>query len=307
MKGRPVDELVYERMYPKPGQGDPTDFQSLLGQNLIPEVRQEVFSFYGHLDTPEAKYPGLDYCNRIHRIRLSRWPWHRRLFRTFDSLRLTDHEISKLTKWEGTKWAKERYEREQGAPIRDTTADGFADSAESAMRTPRVLSPLRESRMVMAVRSDETDAALDLEQEDEVLDEGDGEGPDEGAEEDEEGNGESDDVMESVGPTLNERLREQVARREAGDHTAVLDEEWEQWLRNALESGGFPDVAEAIFQDLEPTLRRALEHSRGGGRHADDAFTPGEEPRHAEYRRYSELRLPRAGSSLHRTAEARGG
>src|SRR6187549_1751815 len=134
MKGPSIDQLVWETMFPKPRQQDPPSFQHLLQRYLVLEVRQEVHSYYGHLDTQEAKYPGLDYTNKIHRIRLSRWPWHRRLFRAFDNLRLTNAEISGLTKWEGTKWAKERYEKEQGIVIRDTTADGFPDWIEPEHR-----------------------------------------------------------------------------------------------------------------------------------------------------------------------------
>lgn len=233
MKGRPVDELVYEYMFPKPRQNDPPNFSALLQRSLIPEVRQEVHSFYGHLDTPEAKYPGLDYCHPIHRIRLGRWAWHRRLFRAFDALRLTPYEISNLTKWEGTKWAKERYEREQGAPIRDTAADGFPDWVEPENRVPSPLTPtVEEAASVLSNEAEEMDATLD----------------DADADSDEGGYDESDETLESVGPVLNERLREQIARREAGDTTAVLDEEWEQWLKNALEAGELPDLADAISQ-----------------------------------------------------------
>jgi len=132
MKGKPIDEVVFDHLFPRPKPGEPQNFQALLQRNLIPEVRQETHSFYGHLDTQEAKYPGLDYSHPTHRMRLSRWPWHRRLFRAFDSLRLTRSEIATLTKREGTKWAKEKYEKEQGVIIRDTTADGFPDVDEPA-------------------------------------------------------------------------------------------------------------------------------------------------------------------------------
>ena len=123
----PIDELVYGHMFPKARPTDPPSFAAFLQRHLIYEVRQEVHSYYGHIDTQEAKYPGLDYNNPFHRNRLSRWQWHRRLFRAFDALRLTEWEIANLTKWEGTRWAKEKYEEEQGIVIRDTTADGFPD------------------------------------------------------------------------------------------------------------------------------------------------------------------------------------
>lgn len=121
------DKLAYAYLFPRPKPTDPQNFHEFLERNLVLEVRQEVHSFYGHLDTQEAKYPGLDYTHPGHRTRLSRWPWHRRLFRAFDHLGLTPYEIGNLTKWEGTKWAKERYEKEQNITIRDSAADGMPD------------------------------------------------------------------------------------------------------------------------------------------------------------------------------------
>ncbi|KAJ4146397.1 hypothetical protein NW754_001862 [Fusarium falciforme] len=211
MKGRPVDQLVYEYMFPRPKSNDPQNFHALLQRSLIPEVRQETHAFYGHLETQEAKYPGLDYTHSTHRIRLSRWPWHRRLFRAFDGLRLTNAEIASLTKWEGTKWAKEKYEKEQGYTIRDTTADGFPDwtDIEHLPRNSR-----SQSAEVGYVGLDDLDNEMDVESEDE--------------------------------------LREyRVARREAGDTSTILDEEWEQWLKNAIETGELSLLTEQIFRGAD--------------------------------------------------------
>ncbi|KAJ4290648.1 hypothetical protein N0V88_006395 [Collariella sp. IMI 366227] len=268
MKGRPVEQLVYEYLFPKPRQTDPPNFSVLLHRHLILEVRQETHSFYGHLDTPEAKYPGLDYTNRIHRIRLSRWTWHRRLFRAFDGLRLTHSEIANLTKWEGSKWAKDRFEREHGFIIRDTTADGFPNYADPT--DPYCAQALR------ATSGDNEDTA-GVENEDEETNE------DVGEEEEED---ESDSELESVGEALNERLRERVAMRTmSGDDSMPLDEEWENWLKHAIESGHlrhhdprytdrspremiaaasagrWNDVPE-ILRDI---IRQALERERGVG------------------------------------------
>ncbi|KAK4672522.1 hypothetical protein QC763_103760 [Podospora pseudopauciseta] len=234
MKGRPVDQLVYEYMFPKPRQTDPQNFTQLLQRYLVLEVRQEVHSFYGHLDTPEAKYPGLDYTNRIHRIRLSRWQWHRRLFRAFDGLRLTYAEIQGLTKWEGTRWAKERFEREQGTAIRDTTADGF----------PEWVEPRHRQAGYYRRASEVSDEPVTT--------------PEDGMIEEE-----SDEELESVGVALNERLRERVALRNiSGDNSMPLDEEWENWLKNAIESGEL-HVADQIARFPGP-------HSLT----ADDVFPP---------------------------------
>ena len=232
MKGRPVDQLVYEFMFPKLRSSEPQNFHSLLHRYLIPEVRQEVHSFYGHLDTQEAKYPGLDYCHHIHRIRLSRWPWHRRLFRAFDSLRLTPAEIAGLTKWEGTKWAKERFERDSGIVIRDTAGDDLPEWIEPEDRP-------RAERVTMAVETEEAEDPLATT-------------ADEGMEGEEDSEGE----LESIGVALNERLRERVARREAGDTSEPLDEEWEQWLKNALESGELPFMAEQFLRPPHDPARR---------------------------------------------------
>ncbi|KAK8043577.1 hypothetical protein PG993_006007 [Apiospora rasikravindrae] len=220
MKGRPIDQLVYEYMFTKPRASDPQNFHALLHRHLILEVRQEVHSFYGHLDTQEAKYPGLDYCHHIHRIRLSRWPWHRRLFRAFDGLRLTNSEISNLTKWEGTKWAKERFERDSGIIIRDTADEGMSDDSRTAG--------------VEAEAGETT----------------------ENADDDMEGEEDSDGEMESIGIALNQRLLERTARREAGaDMSEPLDEEWEQWLKNAIDSGELPFLSGQTMQQSSALAR----------------------------------------------------
>lgn len=223
MRGRPVEVLVYEYMFPKPKTFDPQDFQALLQRSLIPEVRQETHAFYGHLETAEAKYPGLDYTHPTHRIRLSRWSWHRRLFRAFDGLGLTHAEISALTKWEGTKWAKEKFEKEQGVLIRDTAADGFPDWTEPGSRA--------SAQQGRSVRIHTIDIS--------TLDD------DENMETEE-----SDEELASVGVSLNQQLRAQAARREAGDTSAVLDEEWEQWLKNAIESGDLAILTERMTEEM---------------------------------------------------------
>ncbi|KAI0452508.1 hypothetical protein F5B21DRAFT_333802 [Xylaria acuta] len=243
MKGRPVDQLVYESMFPKPRSTDVQNFQSLLHRHLILEVRQEVHSFYGHLDTQEAKYPGLDYCHPIHRIRLGRWPWHRRLFRAFDGLRLTNSEIANLTKWEGTKWAKDRFERDSGITIQDTAADDIAPwsepedriraSASASGETPRAIS--------QEIREEEEEEEEELEEE-EVTDE------------DMEAEEESDGELESIGFALNQHLRERAARNDAGELSEHYEREWEQWLKNAIDSGEFASLMDPNQQQGDTNL-----------------------------------------------------
>lgn len=121
-----IAQLVYKALFPKPKPSDPSSFAAHVARNLVPEVRIETQSFYGALDCLEAQYPGLDYAFKPHRRRLSRFPWHKKLFKAFDDLNLTRDEILTLCSWEGTTSAKEKYEREVSREIRDTTLDGIA-------------------------------------------------------------------------------------------------------------------------------------------------------------------------------------
>ncbi|KAK0124049.1 hypothetical protein ONS95_009035 [Cadophora gregata] len=244
MKAPAVDQLVYEFMFPKPKPNDPQNFQGLLQRNLVPEVRLETQAFYGHLSSQEAKYPGLDYSYQPHRVRLSRYPWHRRLFRAFDNVGLTRHEIASLTKWEGTRWAKERFEREQGIVIRDTTADGIFDWVPPELRVP--VTPL-------AHRADIED--MEDIQEDEETEENEAEN------EMDEDIDDSDVEIQSVGVALNEQLRANAALRAAGSDT-IMDEAWEQWLKEAAESGGIPYMPTELSPNANiPGTRPAVENS----------------------------------------------
>lgn len=241
MKGRSIDQIVYECMFPKPKSTDPQNFQGLLQRQLVPEVRLETQAFYGHLSSQEAKYPGLDYSYQPHRNRLSRYPWHRRLFRAFDNLKLTNSEIAGLTKWEGTRWAKERFEREQGVVIRDTTSDGIDDWVEPELRVPMAQGQRADVEDMEDIQEDERE--LEVENEgDEDMDE------------------DSDVEIRSVGLELNERLRAAVAQREAGDTATVMDEEWEQWLKDAVEAGGIPFLSSELSPNANiPGTRPAIE------------------------------------------------
>jgi hypothetical protein len=227
MKGRPIDQLVYECMFPKPKPGDPQNFHDLLRRQLVPEVRSETACFYGGLDSREAQYPGLDYSFPPHRMRLSRFTWHRRLFRAFDTLQLTRAEIAGLTKWEGTRWAKERFEKEQGIKIRDTTGDCIHDWIDPELRQQNKNMPQAQEAQ--------------LEEMEDVEEEGDTEDMDE------DGDDSDMEIDHSVGVELNERLRAAAAQREAGNSTTVMDEEWEQWLKEAAEAGGIPSIPNHIF------------------------------------------------------------
>lgn len=61
-------------------------------------------------------------------MRLGRFPHHRKLFKAFDDLGLTYGEIQDFCCWEGTKWARERYEKDEGITVRvsENTGIGLA-------------------------------------------------------------------------------------------------------------------------------------------------------------------------------------
>ncbi|KAF2170173.1 hypothetical protein M409DRAFT_51923 [Zasmidium cellare ATCC 36951] len=119
----PLAHLLYNHLYPHPTPNDPPSFSAHLARNLVPEVRIEVATFYGDLNSAEARYPGLNYCHPPHRMRLGRFKHHKRLFDAFDDLGLTYNEIQDFCCWEGTKWARERYEKDEGVKVVDTTGD----------------------------------------------------------------------------------------------------------------------------------------------------------------------------------------
>lgn len=116
-----ISVLVYNALYPNPTSADPPSFGAHLEKNLVGEVRIETQNFYGALVSVEARYPGLNYAHAPHRKRLGRFPHHKRLFDVFDQLGLTESEIRGFCRWEGTLWARQRYERDEGIKVRDTT------------------------------------------------------------------------------------------------------------------------------------------------------------------------------------------
>lgn len=119
----PIAHLLYNHLFPDPTPNDPPSFSAHLARNLVPEVRIEVATFYGDLNSAEARYPGLNYCHPPHRMRLGRFKYHKRLFDAFDNLGLTYNEIQDFCCWEGTKWARERYEKDEGVKVVDTTGN----------------------------------------------------------------------------------------------------------------------------------------------------------------------------------------
>ena len=93
-------------------------------------------------------------------------------------------------------------------------------------------------------------------------------------EDDEEEEEDSEGELESVGIALNEQLRERVAARNAGDLSLPVDEAWEQWFKNAVETGEISFMRERIahvsLQDLFPP--RFIDAARAGNWHEIPEF-----------------------------------
>ena len=228
-----IPPLVYSRLFPNPKPADPATLQAHITRNLVPEVRSETLRFYGPIDCLESQYPGLDYANPAHRLRLACFPWHRRLFRAFDELRLTDYEIRTLCRWEGTRWARERYEKDEEIVIQDTTWDGielYVARTPTATATQLRGGEHPDFEPMMVENVDLSDP------EDEEMENSDGEI--EGEEEQES----EDDLQQSVGVELNQRLLAATEARARGEEV-VLDAAWEQWLKEAAERDEVPNFA----------------------------------------------------------------
>lgn len=211
MKKPAASELVYHRTFPRPRQNDPNCFVAHIQRHLVPEVREEVQRYFGRIDCLEAQYPGLDYTFAPHRRRLASFPWHRRLFRVFDDLRLTKEEILGLCTWEGTRAAKERFERESTTKIETTTLTGVVSATQSS--GPCVV--LHSERSATDTTPQPTQAEAELSDEDET--------------------------DESIGVHLNQNLMAAAEARERGE-AARFDLQWEQWMKEAIERNEITDL-----------------------------------------------------------------
>jgi hypothetical protein len=50
----PISHLLYSYLFPNPTPNDPPSFSAHLARNLVPEVRIEVATFYGDLNSAEV-------------------------------------------------------------------------------------------------------------------------------------------------------------------------------------------------------------------------------------------------------------
>ncbi|KAI4290284.1 MAG: hypothetical protein L6R35_000447 [Caloplaca aegaea] len=259
----PLAPVVYSWLYPNPKPTDPPNFQTYISKQLVPEVRAETARFYGHIDCAEAQYPGLDYAAAAHRLRLNRFPYHRRLFQVFDQLRLTNHEIQTICKWEGTRWARERYEKDVGGRVRETTWDDIIEAIPASPTVTRTelrqVAYSTDTMLRYAQRQEswpgsslddpgipdqsmhETLQHMDDGREEESDRGNSGEDADNMGQEVEES---EDELQQSVGVELNQRLMAATEARDRGEE-AVLDADWEQWLKEAAEGGAEITVANA--------------------------------------------------------------
>lgn len=246
----PISVLVYQTLFPNPSPTDPPSFSAHLTKNLVGEVRIETATFYGSLDTIEARYPGLNYAHPPHRKRLGRFPHHKRLFDAFDKLGLTESEIQGFCRWEGTLWARERYERDEGVKVRDTTGMEITEWVDRRKcRTSSRRSAGINVKTDIEVEIEEVPASAqttDLPSrhtDTDMMDE------DDESEED-----------ESVGFELNQRLLHAAELREQGVNVA-MDPEWEQYLKEAQERGDL-DISIGTTREALRIMAHQLAHEQ---------------------------------------------
>lgn len=233
-----IPDLIYQKTFPKPKQGEPVSFYAHIQRHIVSEVRIEVQTYYGALDTLEAQYPGLDYTHASHRRRLSRHTWHRRLFRAFDELGLTTDEILNLCQWEGTRAAKERYEREARTEVLTTTGDDIVPAPKGS--GPKAV--FEDWTMSPSEQRSESGTVLQVD------------GTEESESSDNQHLGDSPSSSPTTG--LFGLLRDAMEARDS----SAISQAWEQWLKEALERSE---------TDLE-TVLNAIGIFEPGVRGADD-------------------------------------
>ncbi|KAG0640913.1 hypothetical protein HOY80DRAFT_868738, partial [Tuber brumale] len=96
---------------------DPASFDQFVNEVLDPEIRAEIAEWYNCHTSEELEevYPGWDYADSNVRLRLNRYKGHNKLFKAFDKLGLSEHEINSVVTWHGTRWELEDWEAETGS------------------------------------------------------------------------------------------------------------------------------------------------------------------------------------------------
>ncbi|KAF1353747.1 hypothetical protein BDV97DRAFT_290899 [Delphinella strobiligena] len=231
----PVASLLYTRLFPTPGPADPPNFQTHLARDLIPEIRIETATFYGSLDSIEARYPGLNYCHAPHRMRLGRFPHHARLFKTIDNLGITDQEVMDLARWEGTLWARQRFERDENIRVRDTTGDGIIPWVD-----PRLNKKGHEKGIRIKVET-----AVEVSEDAHVHMDTDGEGLGHV-------NEAVSETAQLLGHDLNRRILAAIAARQQGLNLDI-NPELEAYLKDLVESGHLLAASRPADGPLSPS------------------------------------------------------
>lgn len=169
-----------------------------------------------------------------------------------------------MVRWEGTLWARERFEKDEGIRVKDTTGDGITawvdprvvprKTVPRKMKTGRgkirAITTMTVTRTTPAVprvavqerevvaEGNVADMPLDLceesDQYNEDVDEDEEMGDD--AMDDDETTGSVGEQIESIGLNLNRRLIEAVMRRERGENVE-MDPEFEAYLKEQIENG----------------------------------------------------------------------
>ena len=228
-----VASLLYAHLFPNPGPSDPPNFQTHLARDLIPEIRIETATFYGSLDSIEARYPGLNYCHGPHRMRLGRFPHHARLFKVIDDLDITEQEVMDLVRWEGTLWARQRFERDENIKVRDTTGDGICDWVDPRIRSKQKTLIRVQTEVAITEGRHPVDMLLDDDHEGHVLDD---ELEDDDDDDDDNDDDDVGENIQSIGHELNRRLLAAIAARQQGLNVE-MDPEFEAYLKELVESG----------------------------------------------------------------------
>ena len=151
----------------------------------------------------------------------------------FEDLRLTRGEIHSLCHWEGTKWAKEKYERDHNVVIRNTTWDGIREYEPRKRPTvTRGVYVEGKGGLILQNRggymSDYSMSGMEL---------GD-------AQADEESEADSSDglIARSMRTALNQNIVSPSHQAHYGGQNINLDPAWEQLMKDATERGSFPSV-----------------------------------------------------------------
>lgn len=173
-------------------------------------------------------------------MRLGRFKHHRQLFRAFDDLGLTYNEIQDFCCWEGTKWARERYEKDEGIKVLDTTGDEikpFVDRWEmSEMDEQRRQSITRRTDISVIVEEADGPLSHHTVEEDEEMSEADSEAEVEDADTETpvEAVAREEHIAE-LGRRREQAINERIIR--AWEEGQALPPEIEQYLKEQSERG----------------------------------------------------------------------